>query len=398
MAGCQAFPSPPTGNTARPSQSVANPELWTRVDPNAIEQPPGFMTVDQNNNEGGPQVQCFPCHPAVDTTMTGVTAGPSGLVAVGWIFQGFHGVAWHSSDGASWALDEPLPEATLLQAVAADAQRYVAVGLNGTGATAWTSTDGVAWQQTSSDAFATIPLRLTAVVHWQGGFAAAGYEGSEFGTAKAAFWVSPDGLAWRQAPEAAVFEDARAWSLAAGGPGLVAVGSAGTSDAPGPAVVWTSPDGLHWTRITAGPVFDGARMRTLTSVPGIGLVAAGEDHAGDTGAVWVSAEGLLWTRAPSSPDLGRPGIQVRMYAVVGGGPGVAIVGTATEGTQYYGEGVVWTSPDGLRWTKQPRDNALVGSELTAIAPWGSRFVAVGDRGAPDTYMATIWTSPEVWSR
>src|SRR6185312_13859999 len=93
--------------------------------------------------DGSMQNTCAPCHPAVDTSMTAVAAGPGGLVAVGWIFQGFHGTAWHSGDGQSWQLDAPLPEQTILSGIAADDKHYVAVGLDAQGATAWMSADGL---------------------------------------------------------------------------------------------------------------------------------------------------------------------------------------------------------------------------------------------------------------
>ena len=385
--------TPAPGNAASPAPIVAsNPSFWTRIQPNAIEQPFGFEVVHTDGN-GNPVSMCAPCHPGVDTTMTGVAAGPAGFVAVGWIFQGFHGVAWHSADGATWAMDGQLAVNTILSAVAADAHRYVAVGLNGKGATAWSSTDGVAWQQTpSADAFAAIPLRLTSVVHWSGGFAAAGYEGSEFGSASAAFWVSPDGVTWHRAAAGGQLADARAWSITSGGPGLVAVGTAGPADAPGPVVVWTSPDGLSWTRAPDTQQFAGARARTITNVPGIGFVIAGETLAGDIGVVWTSPDGTSWTRAPTVPDLGRPGIQVRLFAAIAGGPGAVIVGTATEGSQY-GESVVWTSPDGLTWTRLKSSAEFSDGELTGVAPWASGLVAVGDRGEPDAYIATVWLSP-----
>src|SRR2546426_10379255 len=107
------------------------------------------MTAHHDAN-GKPTVTCAPCHPAVDTTMTGVAVGPAGLIAVGWIFQGFHGAVWRSDDGSQWLLEADFPEMTILQSVAANERRYVALGLNGKSATAWSSTNGRSWQQTGT--------------------------------------------------------------------------------------------------------------------------------------------------------------------------------------------------------------------------------------------------------
>jgi hypothetical protein len=370
-------------------------QAWTRVDPSSIEQPPGFEDV-HHNYQGSLQNTCAPCHPAVDTTMTGVTGGPAGVVAVGWIFQGFHGVAWRSSTGAVWRLGAPLGERTVLSGVAADRDRYVAVGLDGQGATAWTSSDGATWDQLLSPAFSGEPLRATAIVHWSRGFAVAGYTGAEVGAASPAFWRSADGLTWQRAAVPADPFGGRPVAIAAGGPGLVAVGS-GSSDANGPAAIWVSPDGAAWERVAASPVLADVRLRAVASVPDLGLVAVGEDRSGSVGAILLSSDGRTWRRAPTAGSIGEPGTQVRLDAVTPGGPGVVVLGTADEGVQY-GEAAVWTSTDGATWTRTAGGAAFADAELTAVAPFDGDLIAVGDRGAPDTYIATVWTSPPGWRR
>lgn len=365
---------------------------WLRVAPESIDQPPGFMTVPSGITQG-----CAPCHPAVDTTMTGVAAGPSGLVAVGWIFQGFHGVAWHSSDGATWTLDAPLPERTVLEAVAGDERVYVAVGRHGEGSTAWYSKDGVDWTETpSTNAFGASLLRLTAVVHWPQGFVATGYEGAESGSARAAFWVSRDGITWARATAAGDLGDARPVALTTGGPGLVAVGMSGSSSNAGHAAIWTSPDGLSWSRVQDSSVFAGGRMRTVTNSPSIGLVASGETLAGDLGVVWLSRDGLHWRRLGPVAGVGATGTQVRVYASTGTRAGALLLGTANEGVQY-GEAAVWSSDDGVSWTRTGWGAEFADAELTAVTAYRGRLYAVGDRGAPDTYIATVWSSPDDWA-
>jgi hypothetical protein len=387
-----APPSDVIGASASPeSTATPKPEAWIRA-PN-IEQPPGFMTV-HTDASGRPYMGgCSPCHPAIDTVMTDVVAGPTGLVAVGWIIQGFKGATWTSTDGLSWRFTGGYPEQTLFAAVATNGKRYVAVGRNGQGAIAWSSTDGSDWRQTSSRAaFADVPLRLTSVTSWGDGFVAAGFKGDDFFSADGAFWTSPDGLTWTRAPDSPDLRGARVESIAASDAGLVAVGQAGPADHPGPAVVWTSADGVHWRRVPDSSVFLGARMRAVANVPGIGLVAVGEDLAGGTGIVWISQGGTDWVRAPDDPVFGRAGIQLRMYDVAAGPHGAVIVGTVTEGTQY-GEAGVWTSSDGMTWIRLPSGPAFLDTEMNGATRWGSAIVAAGDRGAPDAYQATAWLSP-----
>lgn len=376
----------PGSSPSLPAASI-DPTAWVRA-PN-IEEPDGFMTA-----QTGVVITrgCAPCHPAIDTLMTGVAAGQGGLVAVGWVLQDFSGASWHSTDGATWTFTGGFPAQTLLSAVAVNGGRYDAVGRDGNGATAWTSTDATTWQKTASPAFSASPLRLTSITPWKGGFVAGGYKGNEFFSGDAALWLSTDGLAWRQANDSKSFHDARVWGVAAGPNGLVAVGQTGSTDAPGPAVIWTSSDGLTWSRVADGPVFAGGRLRAVASIPSLGFVAVGEDIAGDTGIVWVSKDGRAWSRVPTDPIFGRVGIQVRMYAVTAGPSGVVVAGTLNAGVQY-GEAAIWTSSDGLAWKRVPDGPEFLDNEVNAATGWNDKVVLVGDRGAPDAYQATAWLSP-----
>ncbi len=140
---------------------------------------------------------CAPCHPAIDTIMTDVVAGPAGLVAVGWVIQDFLGSTWHSTDGSTWTYTGGFPANTVLTAVATNGKLYAAVGRDGERGTAWTSADGTTWARTtSSAAFAEQPVRLTSIVPWRGGFVAGGFRGKDFFSADGTFWTSPDGLSW----------------------------------------------------------------------------------------------------------------------------------------------------------------------------------------------------------
>ena len=133
-------------------------------------------------------------------------------------------------------------------------------------------------------------------------------------------------------------------------------------------------------------------MRAIANVPSIGLVAVGEDIAGDTGRIWTSKDGQTWSIVPTSATFGRPGIQVRMYTVTPGPAGVVVGGTIDTGVQY-GEAAIWTSPDGVAWTRTPDGPEFLDNEVTAATGWNNLVVAVGDRGAPDAYQATTWLSP-----
>ena len=106
-----------------------------------------------------------------------------------------------------------------------------------------------------------------------------------------------------------------------GGPALVAVGSDGSD-----AAVWSSVDGLTWLRVDdIEEVFGGIASQVMSSVAvgRTGLVAVGVDGSeGDSdAAVWTSVDGLTWSRVGHDEEVfGGEGDQV-MSSVAVGGPG-----------------------------------------------------------------------------
>ena len=262
----------------------------------------------------------------------------------------------------------------------------------------------------------------------------------------AAVWTSPDGTDWtRLPPSAEVFggpglqfmED-----VTAGGPGLVAVGFgwgepelAGTT-----AIVWTSVDGTAWSRLPyqdafASPGYEGndTAMHSVT-VGGPGLVAVGTDSR--VAAVWTSTDAVAWTRAPHNPEAFGTGRVLEsatdMSVVAAGGPGLVAIGTSGIGARSeWGLGdvdwthepgaehaVVWTSADGITWSRVPYDPAVFGGGegqhcyMGSLAVGDSSLVAIGscerytvESGDEDGLVShgdrlVIWTSPDAvsWSR
>ena len=394
-------PPVPTQLVAAPPSRSPSPEptdRWVRV--NAIEQPSALTEVPLDS-AGNPLGACGTCHPPIATVLVDAANGPAGLVTVGYELPDFTGAAWWSADGSQWSLqDSAFSGISMLASVASDNNGYVAVGRAGDRSAAWRSADGRTWTR-SPDAggIATPHLRLASVTRWRGGFAAVGYVGAEFGDADAAFLVSPDGWTWTLAPTSDATRSGRAVSVAATGPALVAVGSAGPG-ATGPAAIWTSTDGQHWARVADSPALADLRLRAVAPDVGAGgepggIVAVGENASGSVGAILRSSDGATWLRLPADPALGRAGIQVRLYDVTSTARGLVAAGVVTEGIQY-GVAAIWTLHDGS-WTLEPASEMLSDGEINALVPLGSRLVGVGDRGAPDAYVATVWHSPDGWA-
>ena len=178
---------------------------------------------------------------------------------------------------------------------------------------------------------------------------------------------------WSRIPhDEAVFGDAVMWGVTAGGPGLVAVGgesfwlydpgdihhivwaSSEYEVGSGDAVVWTSPDGITWSRVPNDEtVFGGDGEQQMLSVTagGPGLVAVGFDggldNRGSDAAVWTSVDGIVWSRIPHVEAVFGGDGQQRMLSVTVGGPGLVAVGFDTTLDADRADAAVWTSVDGI---------------------------------------------------
>lgn len=226
------------------------------------------------------------------------------------------------------------------------------------------------------------------------GLVAVGSAGSE-----AAVWTSEDGWSWSRVEASGdVFGDRLMNSVIAGGPGLVAVGSG-----PQGAAVWTSVDGLDWSLVEDElGVFgsDGSSYMSTVVAAGPGLVAAGSDRSGGmgTGAVWTSAEGLEWSRLAGDTDMFGGDGHHEVLSLTVGGPGLVAVGYQHPVESNRHRAAVWTSVDGLSWSRVPHDRSAFGGwderEMHSITSGGSGLVAVGVNGPGNTARAAVWTSED----
>jgi hypothetical protein len=225
-------------------------------------------------------------------------------------------------------------------------------------------------------------------------------------------------------------------NVAVGGPGLVAVGSDGWD-----AAVWTSVDGVTWARVPLDEALGGPGIQRMNDVTagGPGLVAVGRDTVAvgsDTyavAAVWTSVDGFTWSRVVHDDAVfgratGQPDDIFRMTAVTAGGPGLVAVGERggeSDRVEISGAwigdravGAVWTSVDGVTWSRAPHDPEVFGAwnedegpvsapmhglsaSMRDVTTGGPGLVAVGDvyRGGYGTGRGAVWTSSDgfTWS-
>ncbi|GMQ85067.1 MAG: hypothetical protein BMS9Abin07_0632 [Acidimicrobiia bacterium] len=352
-----------------------------------------------------------------------VTAGGPGLVAVG--RDGRSAVVWTSTDGISWYRvphdeavfggDEGLDSFEMTD-VTVGGPGLVAVGKvrnNHWGGVVWTSRDGFLWSRVPFDeaVFGGVDIRgLSSVTAGGPGLVAIGTE--QIGVQiHPVIWTSPDGINWSRAPldTGSLAEDGvqRIFDVTTGGPGLVAVGSDGTwNDAESAAAVWTSPDGLTWSRVPHDEgVFggEGGQVMRSVTVGGPGFVAVGVDHAEDLdpfeqhtseahGAVWTSPDGISWSRVADQEALSESGNGPRdMWSVTAGGPGLVAVGTS--GTEFNAVATTWSSSDGLKWSlsdDQGGPDSSIDHSMLGVANGPRGVVAVGFRSRQGSWGAAVW--------
>ncbi len=277
-------------------------------------------------------------------------------------------------------------------------------------ATVWRSPDGMAWERSATVAE---PGGIMHAIAGHG-TQLVGVGQIWLDRPDGAIWTSSDGEAWTRVPhDDAVFGAGFSLihEITIGGPGFVAVGqSCDDPDEPcaGRPTVWVSDTGATWTRLaflsdTAGVIED------ITSHDGV-LYAVGSisSEAGDIAAIWTSSDGHAWKRIVNTDLFDGPGNQW-ITSVASSETGIAAVGSSwtPDGVT---EAVVWFSNDGESWTttgwavSDPSSNMY----FEAVTAVGGQFIAIGsdatnigpdnDDKIPDS--GSLWTSDDglLWTR
>jgi hypothetical protein len=256
----------------------------------------------------------------------------------------------------------------------------------------------------------------------------------------AAVWLSDDARTWALLPLQATFEGATMEHAATDGSRIVASGFLREPSARVP-IVWVSDDGVSWEAVAQGdglpehlvwtesgfigaratddgPQFvasdDGRSWRPLTNpgehgpgevmgmsvgLDGTTVVAVGltYEYADDgelltiTGTSWLSREGMTWERAPANE--GHEGAWMSGAAETDTG-WVAVGLDQTVDVEPADEMAVWTSPDGMMWTRAP--TSAIGPASDGYADevvWtGEQLVATGSVSGEGGSVIAFWLS------
>ena len=136
-------------------------------------------------------------------------------------------------------------------------------------------------------------------------------------------------------------------------------------------------------------------MRGL-AVGGPGLVAVGWSGSWDdaVAAVWTSPDGVTWSRVPDDGRASDGAWNGQMWAVTAGGSGLVAVGY--DGLDGDFDAAFWTSSDGVTWSRvrddgRASDGAWNG-QMWAVTAGGPGLVAVGSARPGEDSDAAVWVT------
>jgi hypothetical protein len=215
----------------------------------------------------------------------------------------------------------------------------------------WKSVDGIDWKRTT-DRLPWGERYGAATEFFRGELWSTGGEVDR--VRRNDVYRSRDGITWTRAA-APPWSPRRAHTLTVFDDKLWVIGG---SDTGNHADVWESGDGTTWKRATASAPW-GARGNHATIAWRNRLCVIGGSNEGTVFAdIWCSPDGREWTRIDANawPPRVRPGVVVfddRLWLL--GGSAANVEGDAAWLND------IWTSTDGVRWTKEPQP-----------APWSRR--------------------------
>lgn len=368
-------PPPPTdgGPTAGPG---ATPSASTAPPPSA---PPSDGSASASPGAVFQSVADFPMGDAFE--VTGVTAAPSGFIAVGFgalgeegYFGRRQGLVWRSPDGHTWQQAvEPAFEYVTPMGIAALGTDLFVIGVLAScpqigddtctevpeaGNAVWRSADGGAWERLPQLPSMQLGL-VDGMVVGLGRAAVFGGAGDEAQTTT--LWMSVDGANWTATTDLAGLDPITA--LAAGSAGFVAFGTRYVPEIENIELnAGVSADGVHFAAAVT-PSLPGAAIEDAVAGPAGGFAGVGYSGSEDlalAGVVLYSADGLNWTQATDSDGSFAGSELIMVHALPNGYVALGFTPQADDFAVLNGRS--WLSADGRSW----RALAPVGESFTQL--------------------------------
>ena len=286
----------------------------------------------------------------------------------------------------------------------------------------WWSDDGTNWTaaELPSSVAESENARLFDLTTWAGGFIAVGDDNKPLAV------TSPDGRTWTPVQDPSL-GGGRMQRIGATTSGLVAFGA--TDNETG--VIWTSADGKDWLRATNETGLrvakgidtlvqhDGALTAFVHAKAGVEVwtttgradwtriaVLVGENSV-DNAAVgplgwfasgqkvsWTSPDGKTW-KSSKAMAYGGPAIIADAAGFIGTKPELFDQGGCAEPWPNFYRGETWTSIDGRKWLRLPKDPALEEATIMRMVVIDRTLLGIGGsyHGTKDNaVVAAVWSA------
>ena len=287
--------------------------------------------------------------------------------------------------------DRP-PSPASIQALTPRGPVLVAVGTAGGDGAVWTLEREGEWERSTETPASRADelVTLLDVVSHARGLVAVGIGGVPASEpAFSVIWSSADGIRWREVER---IDGVLLETAASTGSTLIAAGGVGSAvGGPHGVAIWTSTDGgSSWAELDGTDALGAASMTSMVSAEQ-GLVAVGyarnDPSAFDiSAAVWTSPDGVTWTRIPHSAPFDSSGMRA---VTIGSGAYVAVGSDHGAGRT---RPAVWSSGNGTEWQRQ-RLQAEEGA-MAGVTPVDGGFAAAGWVQSSGETRLALWTSPD----
>jgi hypothetical protein len=336
-----------------------------------VSQQPVFLQATAAGRVRAIPLASIPGAAISELAVNGLSIAAGQQIAVGSV-NGYPAI-WRRAGGA-WPLVSPPPAAAgshalrSLTGVTHGPAGWLAVGAPGP--VVFTSATGTTWQRAGGPGSIAADLAgvsAVAAAAGPGGYVIVGKLVAPDAACVADVWWSPDLTFWTRARDVNdTAGSSQVLAVAAGSRGFVSVGSHDGAPA-----IWTTSDGRSWTTIVLHGL-DGVLQQV--AIDGSRVAALGQEmtEAGPAPLAEISDDGgVTWRQVPftaAGPDT--------VFTALTAGPG-GFAAASESGPQGQRDSAAWTSATGVSWRRSPVSGLVGGSsQITALASSGSAVTGI----------------------
>ena len=253
----------------------------------------------------------------------------------------------------------------------------------------WSGTTGTDWVIATGNAFSGARFASAGAVHDSGGSKMWNIGGFDGTTLVNDVWSSTNGADWYLATGNAEFTPRYIHSVVEhnnAGAKLWVIGGQDLSFAY-KNDVWYSADGISWTQATAAAGFDPRGFAAAVSFGGKLWVIGGYQKSGSYDIyysdVWSSVDGVTWTKVISA----APFAERRMHAAIVSGGKMWVSGGMVGSTTFND---TWSSVDGASWTLLPVSALYPPRSNHALLDFGGHLWIIGGSNVSNLKKNDLW--------